>query len=328
MSVSHLHTCASKDWSQISALIENWPFKPLARLRGLDSPDLFALTAGRVIRTLESDKGAAWMMVQQNRTQGFTALSMLPWDSQQLGFAAGRIDYLVAEGGYPQQHETKKALLRRVLNEANRRGIWHLSVRVDTNDLSTLHVLEETGFITVDNMLTFALDLTDHESPTVEHNFTIRPATIADCEQAAQLALNIFTKDRFHADPLINKDRADRLHAEWVRNSCKGIAADVVLLAEANDQPLGFITGKVQHDTPAQFGQMVGTIALVGCDEKVRGGGVGRALISTALDWFKQQGCDVVEVGTQLRNISASRLYQKCGFQLVGASASLRLVLQ
>ncbi|HEY6806738.1 MAG TPA: GNAT family N-acetyltransferase [Pyrinomonadaceae bacterium] len=328
MSFSHLHTCASKDWSQISALIESWPFKPLARLRSQDSPDLFALTAGRVIRTLESDNGAAWMMVQQNRTQGFTALTMLPWDSQQLGFAAGRIDYLVAEGGYPQQHETKKALLRRVLNEANRRGIWHLNVRVDVNDLSTLHVLEETGFITVDNILTFALDLTTHELSAVEHDFTIRQATIDDSERAAQLALNIFTKDRFHSDPLINKDRADKLHAEWVRNSCKGVAADVVLSAKTDEQLLGFITCKVQRETPVEFGQMIGTIVLVGCDEKARGCGIGRALISAALDWLKQQGCDVVEVGTQLRNVPASRLYQKCGFQLVGASASLRLVLQ
>jgi len=318
MSFTYLHASDSKDWAQISALIERWPFK--------DSPDLFAITSSRVIRTLESDLGAAWMLVQQNQTQGFTSLSMLPWDSQQIGVAAGRIDYLVAEGAYPHQYETKKALLRRAINEATRRGIWHLSVRVDSNDLSSLHVLEEAGFITLDNLLTYALDLKDY-SPSGECSVSIREATIEDSERAGHLALRVYSKDRFHSDPLINKDRADQLHAEWIRNSCKGTAADVVFLAENEQHLLGFITCKVQRDTHKRFGQTIGTIVLVGCDENARCRGVGRALTMASLNWFKEQGCDVVEVGTQLRNLPASRLYQKCGFRLVGSSASLRIVL-
>ena len=326
MNFTHLNACDSKEWAQISALIQRWPFKALMNHPGLDSPDLFTATKGRVIRTLESDKGAAWMMVQQNRTQGFTSLSMLPWDSQQIGVTAGRIDYLVAEGAYLHQHETKKALLRRVINEATRRSIRHLSVRVDSNDLSSLHVLEEAGFITVDNILTFALNL-DGFSPALESNVSIREATMEDSERAAQLALSVYSKDRFHSDPLVSKERADQLHAEWIRNSCKGIAADAVFLAENEQQLLGFISCKVQRDTTNQFGQTIGTIVLVGCDENSRGRGVGQALTMASLAWFKQQGCQVVEVGTQLRNLPASRLYQKCGFRLVGSSTSLRLVL-
>jgi dTDP-4-amino-4,6-dideoxy-D-galactose acyltransferase len=318
MNFTHLHASDSKDWAQISALIARWPFK--------DSPDLFSITAGRVVRTLESEMGAAWMLVHQNRTQGFTALSMLPWDSQQIGLAAGRIDYLVAEGAYPHQYETKKALLRRVINEATRRGILHLSVRVDSNDLSSLHVLEETGFMTVDNILTYALELDGHVPSNAGH-VSIREATVDDAERAGSLAKHVYTKDRFHSDPLINKDRADQLHAERIRNSCKGKAADVVLLAENEQQLLGFITCKVSRDREKQFGRTIGTIVLVGCDENTRGRGVGHALTMASLNWFKEQGCDVVEVGTQLRNLPASRLYQKCGFRLVGSSTSLRLVL-
>ena len=327
MIFTHLHANDSKEWAQISALIERWPFKPLAHHPNQNSPDLFTITAGRVIRTLESDKGAAWMMVQQNRTQGFTSLSMLPWDSQQIGVTAGRIDYLVAEGAYQHQHETKKALLRHAINEATRRGIWHLSVRVDSNDLSSLHVLEEAGFITVDNILTYALDLCDHRIESREHRVSIREATEADSERAGHLALSVYSKDRFHSDPFINKDRADQLHSEWIRNSCKGIAADVVFVAESEQQLLGFISCKVQRDTAKQFGQTIGTIVLVGCDENARGRGIGHSLTMSALNWFKNQGCDVVHVGTQLRNLPASRLYQKCGFRLVGSSTSLRLVL-
>jgi dTDP-4-amino-4,6-dideoxy-D-galactose acyltransferase len=323
MTFTHTHTFAARDKDLISASLERWQFNPFATHSGLESPDLFAITTSRVIRTLESEDGAAWMMVQQNQTLGFTSLSMLRWDSEQLGFAAGRIDYLVAEGGYPQQHKTKKALLRHAINEATRRGILHLSIRVDANDLSSLHVLEEAGFITVDNILTFALKLKDHHSEAFDHNFTIRPATMQDADRAGNLALGVYSKDRFHSDPRINKDRADQLHAEWIRNSCLGKAADVVFLAESDEQLLGFVTCKVQRNTA----ETVGTIVLIGCDENARGRGVGQALTLTALDWFKQADCDLVEVGTQLRNLPASRLYEKCGFRLAGSSASLRLVL-
>jgi dTDP-4-amino-4,6-dideoxy-D-galactose acyltransferase len=330
MNLSHVQSCAPENWAQISTLIERWPFKPLATHSGEDSPDLFAFTAGRVIRTLESEAGAAWMMMHRDQVRGFASLSLLPWDSQQIGLAAARLDYLVAEGPYPQQHETKKALLQHVVNEAMRRGIWHLSVRVDANDLSSLHVLEQAGFITVDSILTFALNVPDYKSEKVEHGFSIRQAVADDAEdvdRAATLAQKAFTKDRFHSDPLISKDRADQLHSVWTRNSCSGSVADVVLLAEDDQNLLGFVTCKIQRDTAARLGQTVGTIVLVACDETARGRGVGRAMTMAALDWFQQNGCDVVEVGTQLRNITASRLYQNCGFRLVGSSISLRLVL-
>lgn len=321
MNFANVQHCAPKDWLQISALFEKWPFKTLNG-SGSDSLDLFALTARRVIRTLESDKGAAWMMLQRNQTLGFSSLTLLPWDSQQLGFAAARIDYLVAEGPYPQQHSTKKALLAHVVNEALRRGIWHLSMRVDSNDLSSLHVLEEAGFITVDSILTFSINLDQFVSETTNHQFEIRQATTEDTERSATLAQKIYTLDRFHSDPLINKDKADQLHATWIRNSVAGIAADAVFVAEENNELIGFVTCKIQPDSPDR-----GTIVLVGCREEARGKGLGEALTVAALNWFQTRGCKVVEVGTQLRNMPASRLYQKCGFQLAGSSISLRLVL-
>ena len=55
-----------------------------------------------------------------------------------------------------------------------------------------------------------------------------------------------------------------------------------------------------------------------------RGRGIAKATTYGALDWFREQGVDIVEVGTQLRNIPASRLYEACGFRLVASSLSLR----
>lgn len=327
MNSTSVMSYAPERWNDLAPLIEAWPYKPLARHSSWNAPKLFAFAVGRIVRTLESENTSAWMMMRRGEAHGFAALSMLPWDSGQIGFVAARIDYLVAGGSYDEQHDIKKALLKQLLSEAPKRGVWHLSVRVDASDISSLHVLEQAGFITVDSILTFALDLSNHQPAELPVNFKVRLATAADAEQTAALALGAYSQDRFHSDPLINKNRADKLHANWLRNSCTGDAADAVFLAEDRTGLLGFVTCSLQRDTATCLGQMVGTIVLVASAERARGRGVGQATTNAALKWFREQGCEVVEVGTQLRNITASRLYQKCGFRLVGSSVSLRLML-
>jgi RimJ/RimL family protein N-acetyltransferase len=46
-----------------------------------------------------------------------------------------------------------------------------------------------------------------------------------------------------------------------------------------------------------------------------------------SLRWFATHGMETVEVGTQLRNIPAARLYESLGFRLAGASLTLRKIL-
>lgn len=314
-------------WEHVEPLLAAWPFKPLARHDGWQAAALLDFSCERVKSVMGNENGAAWVVLQQNRVRGFARFSILPWDSEQLRMKTARIDYLVAEGSYNEQRQIKETLLEQALLDIHDMGVWYLSVRVDASDLSSLHVLEEAGFITVDGLLTFALDLAEHRSAPNGHDFTIRLATAADADQAAALARTAYLYDRFHSDPFIDRERADELHAAWVHNSCTGKAADAVLLAEDKTGLLGFVSCSVQRDTTERLGRTVGTIALVAAAEHAQGRGVGYATTMAALEWFGQQGCEIVEVGTQVRNIPASRLYQKCGFRLVGSSISLRRLL-
>jgi len=327
MNSSVIRAYTTNNRKQVTSLVAQWPFKPLARHHVWSASNLFDLAAQRVMKTLENENGAAWVMIEGSQARGFAAFSMLPWDSEQLGVTAARLDYLIAEGSVKEQQQTKKALLACVLEHAEVRGVRHLSVRVDASDLSSLHVLERSGFITVDGILTFALDLAAHQPAARTHNFKIRLANAADADAAAALARTAYVHDRFHCDPAISRERADELHATWLRNSCNGRAADAVVLAEDQTGLLGFVTCSVQRDTAESLGRLVGTIVLVASAERARGLGVGFAATMAALEWFRQQGCEIVEVGTQLRNIPASRLYQKCGFRMVGSSLSLRRLL-
>lgn len=314
------------DWTRLAPLIEESPFT----LAGYE-PEERAQKDQPVceqIRKAKGNDGGAWIVMQQNHVRGFACFRKLPWDSQQLGLSAARIDYLLAAGSYHEQRSAKEMLLEELLLEAQNIGVWHMSARVDASDLSSLHVLEEAGFLTVDGILTFALDLKEPSALQSDNEIRIRPATADDVVAAAALARTAYVYDRFHADPFIDGELADELHAAWVRNSCDGTAADAVLIAEDESGPLGFVTCKIPGDAGHNSDRSRrGTLVLVATAPQARGRRVGYSLVLAALEWFRQSGCQTVEVGTQLSNIAASRLYQTCGFQLRATSVTLRRLL-
>lgn len=315
------------DWPHVATLIETWPFKPHAGHARWPAKRMTALCLARATGTLQNSESVGWIALSADTILGFTSLSVLPWDSGQIGLPAARIDYLVATGNYVEQHQIKEALLSTALQYATRHGVRHLSVRLNASDLSGLHALEQAGFITVDSILTFALDVSDMPLAELNGDIDIRLAIPSDGAATAELARQAYVYDRFHSDPYIPSKRADELHATWLRNSCAGGAADAVVLAEKNQSLLGFVTCKLQRDTKTHLGELIGAIVLVATTKEARRRGIARATTLAALDWFRQQDAVIVEVGTQVRNIPASRLYESCGFRLINASTSLRKLL-
>lgn len=314
---------------ELASLLDGWPYKPLAGHAAWPPGQLAALARARVTAALANPQTAAWWARPQGgagQAAGFAALTPLAWDSQQIGLPAGRLDYLIAIGSYAEQAACKQALLDQILAECAASGLRHLSARVDAGDLTGVHVLEQNGFVCVDGLCLFARETGPAElRPAVD--FDLRLASPADSQALADLAREAYVFDRFHADPVIPAWRADELHAVWLRNSCTGQAADAVVVAEDAQGVLGFVTCKLQADTAAHLGCLVGTIVLVATAARARRRGVGRAATWAALEWFRQQGAGIVDVGTQLRNIPAARLYEACGFRLAGSSLTLRKVV-
>jgi GNAT superfamily N-acetyltransferase len=277
------------------------------------------LGVSRVRGLVAGKNTSTWVARSGDGTLGGVSLTELNWDSEQLGIPAARLDFLVS--GQEAESNVKGALLEASLS---RSSALHVTARVDSRDLSTIHVLEQHGFITVDAILTFAKQSIPGPVELQTDSLQIRLATSGDAEAAGDLARTAFVYDRFHADPAIPSSVANKLHQDWVRNSCTGKAADAVLLACDHGRLAGFVTCKIQRDSKEMLGKSVGTIVLVATALEFRGRGVARLTTMASLAWFHSVGVDIVEVGTQLRNLPAARLYQRCGFELVGSTCSFR----
>jgi GNAT superfamily N-acetyltransferase len=325
MNPINIRNYSSSDWPGVAELITAWEFKPFSGYAFWPPGLLEDYCLRTLAKSLASPPSLALVAESDDSFVGLVILNMLPWDSDQLGCPVGRLDYLLAEGTYWEQFAIKMKLMEMVHQYRAEKVLSFLNARVHASDLTSLHVLEQAGFITVDGILTFLIDVNDRliSHPQDTENIKIRLATLADRDILVEMARATFLYDRFHSDPFIALDVADELHGVWLENSVNGTAADAVILAENDTGPLGFVTCKLQHSTKSGLGKLLGTIVLVGTAKEARGKGVARQMSSFALAWFKQQGVDMVEVGTQLRNIPAARLYQRCGFRLVNSSISL-----
>src|SRR5229473_1170787 len=185
MNNSCIRLYTPNDWKQIVPLVEVWPFKPMGALNGFRRSNLIDFTCERVLKALSNENCGACIAMPENHARGFACFRMLPWDSEQLGVKAARIDYLVAEGSYQEERRIKEALLHRLLAQVEACGVGHLSIRIDASDYSSLHALEAAGFHTIDTLLTFAIDLSKQKPLEPDHDFKIRLAGASDAEQVA-----------------------------------------------------------------------------------------------------------------------------------------------
>jgi dTDP-4-amino-4,6-dideoxy-D-galactose acyltransferase len=251
----------------------------------------------------------------------------LAWDSSQLGMAAARLDLLVSAGSFEEAIERKSAMLATVAEECRAHGVRYLTARVDAADLSTIRALERERFELLDGLLTFSIKLREAVSRPVNTDLEIRLYRPQDLEEVLAIARSAYTCDRFHVDRALAPGVADRLYDAWVRSSCSGQAADAVMVATRQGKLLSYVTCKIGRDSDAGAGAPTGTIGLVATAEEARGSGVGSATLDGAFGWFRQQGVEVVEVGTQMQNVGACRLYEQAGFRMARMNLTFRRLL-
>lgn len=287
--------------------------------------------AGRIEYVLSSleaarRKGAvAFVSGSRGRAEGFLQLEELAWDTKILGFRVGRIAWWLSDGS-SDAPLAREELLRACVRSAEERGVHYLLARITSEDRIGVHILERNRFALIDGLLSFGLDLA--KFPTAMERLegpSCAEWATEDLPALREIARSSFVFDRFHGDPAIPTNKADELHQRWIEDSCSG-TADAVLVAHS-DRPVGFTTLKLDKLAEAACGVSIGTIVLVATSPDHRRKGIARSLTLAALDWFRKAGCTWVEVGTQMANVPASRVYQSVGFELVGSSLTFRRLL-
>jgi ribosomal protein S18 acetylase RimI-like enzyme len=225
------------------------------------------------------------------------------WDTETLGFAAGRFTPVVFEPSvdYSRRAET----FAKALSEARNLGIRMVVCRVPASDLQTLYGIQLAGGRHVDTLVTFRND----GIVTSRHGgILVRPDGNL-CTEISDSFDGAFEGDRFHADPLIGEERARGLTRRWIQTAADD-PSKYMLVSRQRGKLIGFVLIKVVRCT-ASYSYCV--IELIAVKQGLRGHGVAHEMLHGLLRTLTPTRPFIL-VGTQAANMAAIRLYAKAGF--------------
>lgn len=181
--------------------------------------------------------------------------------------------------------------------------------KTPVNALNQVLFLEDIGFRLVDTNILF--DKAVSENHVFKGNCTVRFEEPSDKSQVVSLANESFEFSRFHLDPFVSNDLANKVKGQWAGNFFTGDRGDRMIVATINKKVVGFL--QILFDKNSNL-----VIDLIAVDLNVRNKGIATDMIK-----YAEINCSDRErilVGTQIANAASMKLYEKCGFMIAKAS--------
>jgi dTDP-4-amino-4,6-dideoxy-D-galactose acyltransferase len=177
--------------------------------------------------------------------------------------------------------------------------------KVPVTSVSQVGALTNAGFRVIDVNITFERQ---PENIASKENIVVRGVRPEDETAVLKIAENSFVYSRFHLDPLVTKELADKIKREWIANYISNQRGERLLIAEIDGKPAGFLALLVTNEK-------VGVIDLIGVAKDMQGRGVGKRLVQFHINDAMGKYSSLL-VGTQIANIPSMRLYQTCGYNI------------
>ncbi|MFH1177358.1 MAG: GNAT family N-acetyltransferase [Acidobacteriota bacterium] len=223
--------------------------------------------------------------------------AFLPWDSEFFGVRVASL-----QDCRPTRGELRAAVA------------WCATERIDclyflcaADATASANAAEDEGFRLVDVRIELQWSATESEAVMpAELPAGVRPAGVADEPGLLRLTDHAFQHSRFFHDAHFSRERVNELFRRWISQDLRGDGmAERVLLAESDS-----VAGYVTLNPEGGDGVRIGLIAIA---DRARQGGAGASLLAAAQAHCRQTGRRRLVVATQLRNVAAQRLFQRCG---------------
>ena len=251
-------------------------------------------------------------------------MERLPWDSQFFGRGIARLNAVV-QPGHKQDLRADvsagRAALQATLAQAVTHGIDYVFSVVPSTDLQALRALHQAGFELIETRCYYHRPL--NAGPGERH--AVRLATAEDVPSLARSARTMVNHfDRFHADPEIAPEDADRLMERWVTASiCDGFA-DATVVPDV-PEPEAFCTAKYHREHWEGWGMRLAQPVLSAVSPRHKGWYV--RIISELEEHLRSIGAEHSFLITQLTNNAVIRCWEKLGYHFGKGEHVLRRVL-
>ena len=256
---------------------------------------------------------------------GSTAVlgAILPWDTKFFGFTVARLDAVLplADPGYQVLADLQPAVAALIARALDLK-VRYLFAPVDARDMGLARALTSKGFALIESRLYSHRSLADF-SP--RHRHDARLATADDVEPLADVAATMVNAyDRFHSDPLLVGDQADRLMREWVAASLRGGFADATMVPNV-PQPGAFLTIKHHREKWPRWGLAIGQAPFGAVSPAFKGWYV--RLISEICLHLREIGAEHFYMATQATNNAVVHGWEQLGLRYGKNELILRIAL-
>ncbi|HYL36131.1 MAG TPA: GNAT family N-acetyltransferase [Bryobacteraceae bacterium] len=148
--------------------------------------------------------------------------------------------------------------------------------------------------------------------PAGRHSLILRRATQEDLDRIRPLWHALYQHQLEHGMLLRLPEGA---YDAWLKSIVPflGRFANVVV-AELNHEIVAFVAGRIRTLPPYFGSSTIGAISEVFVSESHRSAGIGRRLLAFALEWFKAQQIERVELQVVAGNPEAIRFYRQLGW--------------
>jgi GNAT superfamily N-acetyltransferase len=194
-----------------------------------------------------------------------------------------------------------------VLEFCRANNVMFLVARCAVTELAAAQAMERHGFLLMDTLLYFTRDLSEPLPPV---SGLVRPVQTDEAEIVRQLASRAFQGygGHYHADSRLDRAACDAVYESWAYRSCLSKqAADEVLVYEADGQIAGFVTIKLKEED--------GEGPLYAVEPTAQGQGIGRALMTGAMNWLKTHRARRMVMSTQITNVPSQKVWLRLGFE-------------
>ncbi|MCC6384290.1 MAG: GNAT family N-acetyltransferase [Bacteroidia bacterium] len=222
----------------------------------------------------------------------------LEWDTKFLGYPVAQLIPLTFEPSH----------LANILNELKGKGFRLVYWPSAVSSQKEIDITRSLGGKFVGTKVLYSRNIENYSFKYAVNKLYLMPYNQPEAEdQLIRLAIESGMFSRFKTDDQFGFNTFRKLYTIWIQDSVqKKIAKEVIVSRHMND-----ITGLITLGEKTNRGD----IGLVAVNSKYRGYGISNLLIEYALNWFKNNGYQSVQVATQGNNRPACLLYEKFGFK-------------
>lgn len=325
---------AVKDFavSEVLQLLKDNPFLPAFNYPGVEEAALLNFNQHDIQKTVADPSTVCLQATENGKTIGLLTLADLPWDSKILERKAGTLKHFIVHPGVENQLAAAKALLTEGIQAAREKKYDFLLGKVKTNDIHSIHALEENKFKLVDTLLDFVYDpfkkpFTSLTPPVTVAGASIRLATKEDEGELIQIASKAFQEHfgRYHSDENIPRDAATKVYKEWVTSSLNGYA-DFIIIVEVDGRIAAYSIWRNPTPAEATDNLQIGHYSLGAVNPDFYAMGMFYAITYEGMRRLVTK-CKCIEGPTHINNYPVQRGYSRLGWQIFSAHHSFHLWL-